>query len=375
MQRVSFLVLTIALAACGGSEFEQASPGASGGNDSDASAGAGGSSGTSGSGASAGTAGTGGTGTGGTGTGGTAGTGTGGTSTGGTGGVEGGQGCADTCVPGVAPGFEGPFLVHEGVGTSPPPCDGAYGGEHAVWGVDPLNPPQACPCECMEASTPEPKAVVKRFFGLGCSDATCWEVTAGMNDCVALPALGCGPTAPSYRVDIAGMCAVDGPVGPMPWTWGGVARVCSPASVVESACGNPEALCVPNVPAAGSVCIVREGEWPCPQNGYTEQHVYYADAIDNRVCTPCACGPSVSGGVGKLHGYTDTGCNAAISGPGVDVPFDCQNILIGTAVSAVKFVSSATGTNPQCAPLELPNLLEGVEVQGPKTLCCLPPTN
>jgi len=211
--------------------------------------------------------------------------------------------------------------------------------------------------------------IVHRHNGLSCPDATCWHQTAPPNVCTALPTAQCGPAVPSFHADVTGVCDVTSPPGPLPWQWAVQARGCEPNAIDTGLCGDPASLCVPSNDGLGPLCVVHDGNLACPPE-YPAKRDLFANADDQRTCSECTCGPTVS--VGKLHGFLDAACSSVVSGPGVDVPMPCSALLVGAGVNAVKFVPAAAGSNLDCEPLEVPQRDNEVAPVDPVTVCCLP---
>jgi hypothetical protein len=131
-----------------------------------------------------------------------------------------------------------------------------------------------------------------------------------------------------------------------------------------------------------ALCIFREGEHACPTdlgNVFTEQHVFYSGAQDDRQCSACTCGaPTNSACTGTVAIYK--GNNLTCIDPAlVPVPISsksstCIDIqLPGQALGSKKSVGPTTYLQGTCPPI-------GGDASGsasptePDTFCCRPST-
>jgi hypothetical protein len=91
-----------------------------------------------------------------------------------------------------------------------------------------------------------------------------------------------------------------------------LAHTCAPDSALTGAgCGGDD-LCAPNGPFDGQYCVTREGTHDCPEDGYSDRHVFYGDIADTRSCSECSCDRNCDYTV-ELFASDNTTCMGAAS--------------------------------------------------------------
>jgi hypothetical protein len=176
-------------------------------------------------------------------------------------------------------------------------------------------------------------------------------------------------------------CAVGPPVAAKLASlhWNTLARACDvfmPEGPVA------RSICLPDdpLPPGFKVCIFSDGVSACPDdvlgNTFTEQHIFYGGAEDDRQCSPCGCGaPTGSACTATMSIYK--GNNLTCAGPPL--------ILIPVSSTSptcldVQLPGQALGSKAASPPTYLPGVCPpmGGEPSGsaipktPATLCCRP---
>jgi hypothetical protein len=198
--------------------------------------------------------------------------------------------CADpmqSCLA-IPTAWHGPVLVQ----TAPQACSGAYPVKIVQKHADIDTAPRPCGCAC----TVEKTCVydVTGFTTTVCSGAPKQTVTTSSAACTAgggVFGFGAPGSLLFVRSD-AGTCSAlvtgrDFGEAGAPQAWARDIVTCSPASAgTQGGCQASELCTNP----ADDVCVVAEGELPCPA-GYPARTVGYASVDDQRTCTgSCGCG-------------------------------------------------------------------------------------
>jgi hypothetical protein len=132
-------------------------------------------------------------------------------------------------------------------------------------------------------------------------------------------------------------------------------------------------MCVPTAAPAFKYCVSIEGDMACPEEGYTERHLFYRELVDTRKCEECSCGP-VEGSL----------CTATAT---VFKDAKCSSFLLGTSISSEKGacvdmspLGQALGSKqvtdlayaPGSCAANGGGLSGTAEPTGPVTFCCVP---
>jgi hypothetical protein len=112
---------------------------------------------------------------------------------------------------------------------------------------------------------------------------------------------------------IGGACAASGGAK-LPFSWNAAFDLCSPVSppllCIDKAC-----LPAPSGPYGPVACVAAPGDQGCPKD-FPKKRLLHGDAVDARVCAPCACAAPSGGSCGALAAFACAGC----AGPSVDIP-------------------------------------------------------
>lgn len=262
------------------------------------------------------------------------------------------------CADAAPTGWTGPFVARREPGAVCP--DGA--APTAVVGEDPDTAHLACtPCTCgaqPDTTCELPKlscgadcmtqAVVFTASGTGCSAApvsgSCRAV-AGVADATCA-AFGAEPAAAAFGL-----------------TW----AICA-----SSGAGCEAGTCVAQPGATSKVCVVADGDVPCPAGRYGDRHVVYDvdDTIDSRGCSPSSCtcevGDAPTCDAEAFQVYDGPSC---AGNPIATVLSTCAGPVTGSHVRAQLAVPSG-GSCTATGVLD-PTPTGALLVPSPRTLCCI----
>lgn len=243
--------------------------------------------------------------------------------------------------------------------------------------ADPAGTPSCEPCSCswMGAACSAPK--------LACwyHNVTCWFDPAVI---VQSDYGGCAPNPPVPSTSAIGSCRLSAP--PQILTqgectasggtlveaepWGRAIHAC-PVPAAGKGCGEG-AACLPRSAAPyDTLCLLRDGQDACPAGFQTVDVQAFADGIDSRTCTPCACSTaSVTCVGGGYVVHDDDDCKKNPNDKAI-TSYECTDaswLLDNGKGSFTAF--PAEPTKGTCA-----GGMPGGQLQpvGPKKLCCLAP--
>ena len=119
-------------------------------------------------------------------------------------------------------------------------------------------------------------------------------------------------------------------------------------------------------------CISRPGDNECPAGSYSEKHVYYERATDDRGCEACSCsapkGGTCSATVELYSDLPATICNNKVA----SIPAGrCVDLKSNPTLAGRRAIIGAT-TNGTCQPQGGAPRGSATEV-APMTFCCVPP--
>lgn len=195
-------------------------------------------------------------------------------------------------------------------GDTPGKCDDS--STAALYFKDPAGAPTCAPCDCsppQQASCTTPEMLCT-FENNTCNGGDGFKTNPVMAQCIELSnnAISgidipngqhsegsCKITAPGKVVSPGTCVASGGEVMPSPM-WGAAVLVC-PEAADAAGCGAGQ-VCLPK--PAGSVCITRAGNEPCPPEWPVATTVF-ADGEDARGCSGCSCKVGCSGGEFVVH--------------------------------------------------------------------------
>jgi hypothetical protein len=193
------------------------------------------------------------------------------------------------CIASAPNGWTGPVLVYEGTNDAPS-CGGHYPDEVVSGGGGLVAPATTCStCTCSG----------------GCGDRLNFETGPASNcnnDCTTQISSSCAGISPSCLSGLgtgyletkvpnnAATCSPSAQNPTLPAAdWATNALACAPATALtRSGCGRGQ-VCAPEAPFAGEICILRDGDVPCPQGPYDDRRVYYTAIDDTRTCSACTC--------------------------------------------------------------------------------------
>jgi hypothetical protein len=139
-------------------------------------------------------------------------------------------------------------------------------------------------------------------------------------------------------------------------------------------------ICLPAdpTPPGFAVCISQNGEHACPtapDNVFTERHVFYEGAQDDRQCSACTCGAPTGGAcTAAISIYKGAGCSGSTVVQGLTISSSsetCTDIqLPGQALGSKK--AGATTYHPGTCPAMGGDGSGTAIPTGPATFCCRP---
>lgn len=211
--------------------------------------------------------------------------------------------CADAACSGFAcldvpDDWEGPGILYEGPPDPMPDCPDDFPTSIDVGGTDIINDPATCSaCTCgAPAITCRPSALLA-FRSDNCGSFGFPNAQPSSGDCSTLTA---GTTIRSYianppAADAEDCAPSETSLMGSPPSFGAQGRVCA-LRAGSGGCASGESCSPTQIapPFVGASCIWRDGEEDCP-SGFEQRHVFATGLVDNRSCSPCACGtPNVS---------------------------------------------------------------------------------
>ena len=263
-----------------------------------------------------------------------------------------------TCLPLPEAGWMGPFTADIALPEdAPTPCpEGWTAGEDGLFGIEVT--PFDCSCTCADPPVGASCEFEIEFnTGFMCNGTVVQTTVAAENECVEY-----APTdAQSVRVADTvsqGECGVATYEPPVETTWMRRIDACVPE--VGDACAEGSCVPLPPAPFVGRMCIVTDGEVPCPEEGpYDVPYVLHEGADDTRACD-CTCEPDVDC-TGTLQAHGDNACSQQLSSS------------TGTCISFLSNPNSArvvnVGMMPECNGVAGPPTGEVVPT-GVRTMCC-----
>jgi hypothetical protein len=286
--------------------------------------------------------------------------------------------CGGSCVPEVPADFDGPFLTFIG-GSDAPSCGGAYDDEGPTGGAGLVAPEADCSaCTCNSGGTSDCATYVDLEAGGnnacagGCSiafnqecgeiDVACLtnEATTRVRAVVPAGAGSCTPSEQDPSIDAAEFAQL--------------AHTCAPDVALTGAGCSGDDVCAPDGPFDGQYCVTREGTHDCPEEGYTDRHVFFGDIADTRSCSECSCDRNCDYAV-ELFADDNTTCMGAasatlsIASPNEsEATSSCEAAPVGTG-GTLRAAFSVSG-NGNCAASggEPAGTAAGAD---PITFCCL----
>jgi hypothetical protein len=255
----------------------------------------------------------------------------------------------------------GPFAVaFASAGDGVPVCAAPYDQDHGV----PLHeglPDLDCGCECNSSGTPADPCVAElrkyqtdttcegatSSTGAGALPGQC-TVTGGVNS-VTYALTSEPPTAPTCE--------------PMPVDPGAI-ETQWPVDVVLCRLAEAPTTCEAGVclpPASDpfqALCVLHAGEVACP-DAFTEEHLLYVDADDQRTCDSCGCDPTAGDCTPVIYRATDENCDDIDAGETECVDTSAEDIVATTWLATEM---------PGCYPTQV--VSGDVFGVAPHTLCC-----
>jgi hypothetical protein len=219
---------------------------------------------------------------------------------------------------------------------------------------------------CLNFPDPKISGQFDYFGGTNCgpqpadAGAYCNAGTVACNQSVVV-----GPAT----VD-GGSCA-PGPKNPNrpPVTWGSTGQACGGATPGTGCGGTSTCLPIPAGAFHSGVCIMQDGEQPCPAGQFADQHVFYSGKTDTRDCTDCTCAaPTGSSCTAQVNLYqTSPTCTGALltADAGTCTPLS-GNPRVFSILAQTTHPSGGTCVAIDGQPMGT------VTPTGPTTFCCIP---
>lgn len=284
------------------------------------------------------------------------------------------------CVPLAPPGWDGPFVLFDGPAGDAPACP-ASAPEMTFTAVADLVPPT--PAQCDACSCGEPQggtcgSVPLTAFQMqqpgpcgGCST----DYLLPPSGCVE-NILACGSNLGSITMSAAsatgGSCTPSIPganVPPLEWT-----RALVGCAGMSPAIGcGPDDACIPQdssfLPGG---CVMQAGDHDCPGPAYTDKHLAFLGATDDRGCGACDCTPAEGATcTGKVILHDGPQC-AQVIVDGYGIPSDCTWKSVYTSLSVHLDPPQGGACTPGGG-----NPTGSASPSEPVTICCaapIPPT-
>ena len=271
---------------------------------------------------------------------------------------DGGSQCprGSQCSAAPPPDWTGPFAVPIANGERPAPCPARWPDPVTEVHSELSAPPLGCACSCAP-----PSSVCTASVALHLDDTcTLLDVEQQVDAGACVQTLGATTVLATATVDpTPPACAAEVETTDAPPAWGATASLCAP-TMRPPTCD--DGICVPAV--GPPICIVREGEHPCPEGPYRAGSTWFTGVQDERACTSCTCGtPSgmqCEGVLSALEQHDSGDC----SGASVD------SVMIGAcgvATTSARYVPQDLGA---CTAVVDTEPVGQATPAGPVTVCC-----
>src|SRR5262249_46182021 len=138
--------------------------------------------------------------------------------------------------------------------------------------------------------------------------------------------------------------------------------LCATANAGLEACSTG-GLCypLPGTPFRGTVCVSAPGNVDCPP-GYGAKFSFDQSLVDNRTCSPCACGPTA--GACFTQSTVFAGANCTSTGFVFQDDDACRGLSAGMTVPSISLAVQSPCAASGGAPTGL------VKGSKPVTVCC-----
>lgn len=274
-----------------------------------------------------------------------------------------------TCVDNVPEDWQGPVVLGES-DTDAPACSGPFSELVQEGGAElSVSSAQCSGCQC-SAGTCATGLSLSLGTSTNCSaqgDSTTYNPSA----CASLDTTG---AASDSEVQVA-LLPVAGATSCTPGTsalmgaspsFGTQVRTCAlNTTPIRGGCERGR-VCAPK-PEGGfgqDVCILRQGDHPCPSGDYANRHLFYEGISDTRSCAPCDCSDGCSYEV-TLFDEADSTCQ----NPVVTLTEDTQCGAITPVAAAIRrTVSIQDSRGCGNSGGQASGAATGIE---PFTVCCL----
>ena len=244
----------------------------------------------------------------------------------------------------------GPVVIHRGAADGLPECGDPYPAA-APLRLEGFNDPDPAVCECSCGAHP-----LDCNFGPAISPGGCGAAV--------IPEEGCN-RASVEDADFGLEATHDGAcertfneeLPEIPWD--AVVRTCEGAASADT-CDAGARVCINNPPDGfeARICIIGDGDLPCPAGDYAEKIVVYDGADDTRACSDCVCGEAVCDA--EYEFYLSDDCSGEPAGTIADG--DCEQLTLSSFL--VDFSDASCPVATMSAPEG------GATASGPKTYCC-----
>jgi hypothetical protein len=196
------------------------------------------------------------------------------------------------------------------------------------------------------------------------------------------------PSTTNVSVDAAGCTAISGgtfavssramakpPTGPTACMPKGVqaasltsGRLCQVAG--DAAGCTATQSCAPKPSAGLQSCVTKSGSTACPF-GFSKRSTAGTSAVDNRMCTGCACGSPTPCGGGSVSLYDNAMCHTMGGSHGAEgISGACNALSPDSAFTATHFKSTPPSGGGCGAPTNQGAATGTVDFESERTICC-----
>jgi hypothetical protein len=260
------------------------------------------------------------------------------------------------CAVATPEGWSAPSAIVEGVPS--PECPSNYPKQLVDARDDVAGAPAVCECSCGSPDIDCGDLVF--LYRQGCGQPIGSEVAG--------PAKACLKSTPQQSGTSASFVEKPGPCPPLPMatteppTHQTAYRACG-TDQIDGVCEN-NLVCIPEIVPPFRLCVVRDGEHPCPP-GYPERAVHYSGVNDMRGCTECACTNAFEGRCESvIQPWEDSMCNFPKLGEVLTTDKNCIPSF-GFYTYTVPIVAEP----PTCTAGSV-EPMGTVELSNPVTFCC-----
>ena len=268
-----------------------------------------------------------------------------------------------SCVEPTPLGWEGPVAIARvGLEDDVPPCVDPYPAT-GLTRLEGWADPGPAVCECSCALTTADCAI---GYATYTDDCTTIDESVQLNEdgCAEIAINNASVLA--YAIFTGGTCdqTAEEEIAEIPWT--AAVRACE-GMLSDEVCDGDGRVCAEDPPEGfeQTLCVLAEGDVPCPDGDYSEKFLMYGGADDSRNCSNCSCTPPTFGTpcLDQIDYHTSDDCSDAAAGS-----LNNQECVNNLTLGSINFDL----TQSTCAVVSGGEPTGEVVPNDPYTYCCAP---